>query len=268
MSLWSNTDSAASKPKYLGLGQLQSITLAGTMTGYTSGSFTIGAPPAGGVQATATYTAVGGIVTSYVITNQGSGYTSAPSVTAAGGTGGTFTGVIKPIDKVTGPATNIIFVDTAEAQLEQNRARGIKIPGWTKYMEYVDNSGANRYKVECLIPISATSVAAGDGLDDVIASDAAFAIQTQPLPASVTAPAATSFTVAATGATGYQWQVRLAAGGSYTNITNGGVYTTATTATLNISNSTGLNGNRYRCQVVNTTAGAAVTSTGALLTVA
>ena len=55
-------------------------------------------------------------------------------------------------------------------------------------------------------------------------------------------------------------------GGTFT-ISNGGVYSDATTATLAISNSTGLDGNQYRC-VVSATGAADVTSSAATLTVA
>lgn len=95
-------------------------------------------------------------------------------------------------------------------------------------------------------------------------------IGTQPSSATVTAPAAASFTVAATvtnGATrSYQWQVKVGAA-AFTNITNGGVYSNATTATLNISNSTGLNGNQYRCVVSATGGAVSVNSNSATLTV-
>jgi hypothetical protein len=267
MSLWNKTDAQVSKPKYLGLGQVTTINLGGTMTGYTSGSFTIGAPPGGGVQAVATYTAAGGVITSYTITNPGAGYTTPPTVTAAGGSGGTFESVLKPIAKVAGPNTSIIFVDQEEAQIASNRAKGIKLPGWNKFTEYSDNQGAPRYKVECLIAMNVLTATSGDAADDTIVGDVQFAITTQPTASTVTAPAATSFTVAATGSGAFQWQVKAAAGGAYTNVTNGGVYTTATTATLNISNTTGLNGNRYRCVVANAATTASATSTGALLTV-
>jgi hypothetical protein len=73
--------------------------------------------------------------------------------------------------------------------------------------------------------------------------------------------------VVASGATTYQWQLQTSGVGAYANISNGGVYTTATTATLNISNSTGLNGNRYRC-VVGNGGTAGVKTNGARLTVA
>lgn len=99
----------------------------------------------------------------------------------------------------------------------------------------------------------------------------AITIGTQPDPASVTAPAGTTFTVAATtndgGTLSYQWQLSTDAGSSYANITNGGVYSGATTATLTISDSTGLNGNRYRVQIASTGGSAAVTSEAVILSV-
>ena len=69
------------------------------------------------------------------------------------------------------------------------------------------------------------------------------------------------------GVTTYQWQIQTGGSGAYTNLSNGGVYTTVTTATMNISNSTGLTGNRYRCVMGNGGTGQ-VTSRGARLTVA
>ena len=64
-----------------------SVTLGGTMTGYTSGTISFTAPTSG-VTATGTITVSGGVPT-VVITNPGSGYTSAPTatVTLVGGTG-------------------------------------------------------------------------------------------------------------------------------------------------------------------------------------
>lgn len=97
-------------------------------------------------------------------------------------------------------------------------------------------------------------------------------IGTQPANASVTAPAATSFTVAATtndgGSLSYQWQISTDGGVNWANVSNGGVYTNATTATLNISNSTGLNTRQYRCRVSSSLAAPVATSNAALLTVA
>ncbi|MGL2987211.1 beta strand repeat-containing protein, partial [Flavobacterium sp. RSSA_27] len=94
-------------------------------------------------------------------------------------------------------------------------------------------------------------------------------ITLQPAPSIICSGAGTSFTVSATGTpTSYQWQVSTNGGGTYLPISNGGVYTTATTAsdaTLTISNGTGFNGYLYR--VIVTNANGSVTSNPALLTV-
>lgn len=97
-------------------------------------------------------------------------------------------------------------------------------------------------------------------------------INTQPANSSVTAPAAANFTVAATtndgGALSYQWQISTDGGLNFSNVSNGGVYSGATTATLAISNSTGLNTRRYRALVTSNATAPVATSTSALLTVA
>ncbi len=76
----------------------------------------------------------------------------------------------------------------------------------------------------------------------------------------------TSFSTVAGGTAplSYQWQVNTGAG--FSNITNGGVYANATTATLNITGATtGMNSYQYRCVVTNTCGNA--TSNAATLTV-
>lgn len=76
-------------------------------------------------------------------------------------------------------------------------------------------------------------------------------IGTQPSNATVCTSSNTSFSVAATGTTlSYQWQVN--SGSGFTNITNGGVYSNATTATLNLTGAhSAMNGYTYRCYVSN-----------------
>jgi len=94
-------------------------------------------------------------------------------------------------------------------------------------------------------------------------------ISVDPINASVTAPAPASFSVTAGIAAGYtlkyRWQ--LDSGAGFANITNGGVYAGATSATLAINNSTGLTGMLYRC-VVSATGVTSVNSAAATLTVA
>lgn len=162
------------------------------------------------------------------------------------------------------------FVSTEEAKATVNKAKGITSPGWWKIVTRQDANGNNRVSAECLATmssLSALNATAGDAADDAVVGDVDFVITTQPTPVTVTAPAAASFSVVVSPSGGtYVWQVKVG-NAAYSTVTNGGVYSTATTATLNISNSTGLGGNKYRC--VATTAGgtATVTSKSAVLTV-
>ncbi|MEQ1675318.1 MAG: hypothetical protein ABL876_01375 [Chitinophagaceae bacterium] len=94
------------------------------------------------------------------------------------------------------------------------------------------------------------------------------ALTSNPSNATVCTGTNHTFSVAATGTSiSYQWQLSTDGGATYNNVTNGGVYSGATTANLTITGVViGLNNNRYRCVVTGTCAPAA-TSTGAILTV-
>lgn len=178
----------------------------------------------------------------------------------------------KPKWLSTEDAANAFFVSTEEAALATNQAKGIRGPGWYLIKTKDEAGGNQRTFVECLVSLAtatATNAKAGDTADDLVVADVEFAITTQPAAVSVTAPAATSFAVVVAvpaGAT-YVWQQKTGTA-AYANISNGGVYSGATTATLSISNSTGLNGVKYRCVITNAAGTAQVTSKGAELTVA
>jgi hypothetical protein len=76
-----------------------------------------------------------------------------------------------------------------------------------------------------------------------------------------------SFTVAATNATAYQWQVSTNGGLSYTDVINNAMYAGATTATLNLTGvTTAMDGYYYRA-VVTGTCGLTTNSQAALLAV-
>lgn len=74
---------------------------------------------------------------------------------------------------------NAIFVDTSEAQVESNRDKGIKTPGWNLYREYTTNGGTvTRRIVEPLIPMKVAAADAGDAgitgdtaVEDAIVAD-------------------------------------------------------------------------------------------------
>jgi len=55
-----------------------------------------------------------------------------------------------------------------EAQMSENRARGLKTPGWVKYVTYQDSEGNTRHKVETLV---AMGTIAGDAADDAVLAD-------------------------------------------------------------------------------------------------
>jgi hypothetical protein len=101
-------------------------------------------------------------------------------------------------------------------------------------------------------------------------------ITSQPLSPTVCAGATTSFGVTATGTSpAYQWQESTNGSGTWNNITNGGVYSGATTATLTLTGVTaGMNTYQYRnvvsgatsCAIVNSTAGTLTVNTAPAIT--
>lgn len=75
-----------------------------------------------------------------------------------------------------------------------------------------------------------------------------------------------TISVTATNATGYQWQVSTDGGATFNSLSNGGIYSNATTAALGISSLNGLDGYLYHC-VVSGAGGCSVTSLSVPLTV-
>ncbi|MDR6785362.1 gliding motility-associated-like protein [Pedobacter africanus] len=76
----------------------------------------------------------------------------------------------------------------------------------------------------------------------------------------------TTFTSNATGATGFQWQVNTGSG--FTDITNGGVYSNATTNVLTITGALAtMSGYTYRCKAINGTSSCFTNSNQATLTI-
>jgi hypothetical protein len=95
----------------------------------------------------------------------------------------------------------------------------------------------------------------------------------RPFDKAVTAPAGTTLSVVpafrptATGASAtYLWEQSTNGGTTWTTVTNAGVFTGATSATLTISNTTGLNTYKYRC-TIGVTNGASKVSRVSTLTI-
>jgi len=162
---------------------------------------------------------------------------------------------------------NVYGADVIEIAVPENRNRGFSHTGWTHYTTYSDANGV-RHKAETLVAMSknfanvAVLGVGQDGADDTVLANAFINITLQP--SSVTDYlqnlSATSFTVAANSVPTsanlvftYQWQRAAntidATAGYFANLSTGGIFSTATTGTLNLSNTSGLNGNVFRCVV-------------------
>lgn len=90
-------------------------------------------------------------------------------------------------------------------------------------------------------------------------------IVTQPTNQTVCGNSTATFNVVANGATTYQWQVS-SNNTTFSNISNGGNYSGATTSTLTVSSPSSLSGNYYRCIVSATACSSSATSSSAILT--
>ena len=102
----------------------------------------------------------------------------------------------------------------------------------------------------------------------IIVTSAAPTITTNPSNSTIATGANTSFTaVASNSPSSYTWEVSTNGGGSWSTVTNGGVYSNATTATLNITAAPfSMNGYIYRVRATNG-CGTSANSSNATLTV-
>ena len=105
----------------------------------------------------------------------------------------------------------ILGVSLTEAQLTENKARGISGPGWWAYRTYTDAAGSTRHKAECVASFKDGSQVSGDATDDAVVGDVTslITIGTDPADQNTYVGAAT-FTVvdSSTGAGAsltYQW---------------------------------------------------------------
>lgn len=157
----------------------------------------------------------------------------------------------------------VVFVDETEAALNENRTRGIDGPGWWSYYSYTDADGATRHKAEKLVALSNPDTNANETQsDDTIAADVASAVTITVQPASATTvDGAASFTLTTTttgtpGTLTYQWQYQTPSQTTrWTNVTNTGIYSGATTNTLAVAGVTNTTYDGYKYRVKITSAG-------------
>ena len=95
----------------------------------------------------------------------------------------------------------IVYIDEAEAALEQNKKRGLNAPGWWSYFTYNDSAGNPRHKAEQMVFIAGGEANSGETqAEDTLAGDflSTVSIGTQPSDASVAATNTQNFSVVAT----------------------------------------------------------------------
>ena len=177
---------------------------------------------------------------------------------------------------------SIYGVDIYEAASNVTTQYAVTHAGWVGIKTYIDSAGNLRVKSETLVAMSGittnvgpTFSAEGDAADDAIFPDRLITITSQPSNRTgIATTSATTFAVVASvdpsATLSYQWQYS-STGIAYTNLSNGGLYSNVTTATVGIASTTVTadrpNGFYYR---VNITAdgGATATSNAATLTYA
>ena len=154
---------------------------------------------------------------------------------------------------------------------------GLSHCGWVGIKTYIDNHGNLRTKSEVLVAMSGITTgttsytAGGDSDDDPVLPDSLIVISSQPANAVGVATTTLTFSVTAAAtpvaaSLSYQWQFS-STGVAYTNLTNNGTYSGATTAGLGVTaTNTTLSGNYYRVNI-SATGITTVTSNAATLTV-
>ena len=170
----------------------------------------------------------------------------------------------------------ILFVDSTEVGLAENKSRGLKGPGWWNYKTYTDHSGATRHKAVHLAYVYIAAGTSGDFTDDTKVADVASAVTIGTQPASSTSSSgAGSFANLATSTTGtpgalaYVWQRQTASGKRWVNLaanTDTGItYVNFTNATLSYTGlaSDALDGYKYRVKITSAGGTEEVISNGA-----
>jgi hypothetical protein len=105
-------------------------------------------------------------------------------------------------------------------------------------------AGMDQYKYKCIVQPG--NVNSNSATLTILAAN----ITVQPVDQTIAAGGNASFSLTATGATGYVWQVSTDGGSSWTPLTNTGVYTNVTTNSMNITGAPySMNTYKYKCIV-------------------
>jgi hypothetical protein len=304
MALWGKVDTLAASPKYItrrayfGTANVSTanstITLTNSNTAFAVGDGVVynnggGASITGLTSGSTYYIAAGGAAGVFKLSSTEAGAKAGTGLISLTGTGNTAQFLQRNAEgnESTAPANgdhinngrDLYFVDVNEAQQPENKARGLKGPGWWLYRTATNADGSVYHHAECLIALGGQSdklqATTGDAADDAVVLDATVSITAQPTNTSVVEPATATFSVTAAitgaGSLTYQWQVQEGGAGAWTNVSRGSGGTTATYTTgatqVAASGTADSNGDKYRCVVGASTGNTDVTSNAVTLTV-
>lgn len=123
---------------------------------------------------------------------------------------------------------------------------GITYTGINSASLGITSASTTTYYYRCIVTESGIC-AATSGTSTLVVTNTAPSVSTQPYNAVITTAQTATFTVAGSGSpTGYQWQVN--SGSGFSNVSNGGVYSGATTTLLTITNPPiSMNSYSYQC---------------------
>lgn len=287
MALWGTADGIFS-PGTVAVDYTTKI-ITGTGTSFGSAGIGTGTVIVIGIGGTFGQAVISGITSERVISIATTQYLSGAAISGVG-----YTLTDKPIYTLEdsnystlgiGNTVNAIFgVDTYEQEAVNATGSQYHLAhaGWVGIHTYVDMHGNYRVKSETLVAMSGITtgtpsyISPGDAPDDIIYyPDVYISITSQPSSVTgISTTSATSFSVTAASVPsgtvlGYQWQYASSVGAGYTNLTNGGIYSNVTTATVGIGSTTITatrpNGFYYRVGISTTNVTTAF-STPALLT--
>jgi len=152
----------------------------------------------------------------------------------------------------------IIGLDLDEAKVPSSKAKGLKTQGWNHFITYTDAHGDTRFKAECLVALSKLfdSANVSDYADDSTVLDQYIYFASEPSDQSKAANSNVTLRVSVLSAPAgaspsYQWKSS-PNNIVFANISNGGVFTGATTNTLQISNIANLDANYFQVVVSGT----------------
>ena len=275
MSSWGNLDNVAIT------GTVTTATTANTVTGYSSPAFTTDVKDGDYIYFAANKYQVERVVSASVLYLTANAATNSDNVKAFVQQGPKYVSNVANGNMGNVSIQDIYGVDRVEINVPENKARGIAHTGWTHYTTYTDALSQTRHKAEVLVAMSKNFAsnatgdlfgtgAGSDAVDDTVAADYLLYFTAQPANASNTINGSVSFVSAAasdpTGATlTYQWRENNT---THTyNLSNGGVYSGATSNTLAISNISGKSGYAYTVVVSGDGGADANTSDAATVTI-